>query len=187
MTDVDLHKAIEVMKSHGYEVVMPGLVTHTRSEREQLGEFARGSTIEAPATDAQAMEQALAQTIPGGDLSMASHAGLANAVGQLSHRVVLLEEGIQRLAHVLLGDSAAAAERPEKVESEPEPIGPNTTDPQTKCTCGHSRLSHNGSKYACGHGRGTSRPCDCDLFVEDPGLIGHHRVERGPDDLPTEV
>lgn len=187
MTNHELQAAIEVMKANGFEVVMPGLMT----KAEPAGRISDLPTIERPATQDAEMERALASSRPGGDLAMASHAGLALSIGDLQHRVVQLEDGLNRLAGVLLGKDDAV-ERPDHVEHEPdptpavedeapslmsddvvdtEPPTPSTVDPQALCTCGHSRLSHNGSKYACEHGRHAINRCECMRFVEYEGLI----------------
>jgi hypothetical protein len=143
MADAKLHEAIELVKSQGFEVVNPA---------DRLP-----TTIERPATSPAEMDTALSQSIPGGDLSMASQAGLALAVGSLTHRVTLLEDRLSRLASVLVGDPAAGQEKPDHIEHEPEPI----TEPEREGTDPNE-----------------------DEILRDRG---YEPVERAADGLPKEV
>lgn len=170
MTNSDLQKAKEVMEAHGFTVVMPGLMTHT---------------VEKPATADEEMERALASSHPGGDLAMASQAGLALAIGELGNRLTVLENSIVNLARATVGKESA--DPLPHVEHEPEPIDavevdaelaprvergadglPNlsTTDPMTICTCKHSRLRHLAMTKEC-----HTPFCGCRAFVEHEGLI----------------
>lgn len=123
MTNADLLKAKEVMESYGFTIVMPGLMTHTGGQSDS-------PTIERPATQDAEMEAALASVTPGGDLAMASHAGLALAIGDLQNRVVLLENGMANAINQL-AEAGMFTREPIKVESEPDPIPPSAeADPE---------------------------------------------------------